>query len=62
VEAYARNHRTPIEWAAKGVRKEDYVLPWLRRMANNNAGGVYFIFKSMQQRPSFRGSGPKYPT
>src|SRR4051794_6169802 len=26
VEAYARNHHTPIEWAEKGVRKEDYVL------------------------------------
>ena len=26
VEAYARNHRIPIEWAEKGVRKEDYVL------------------------------------
>ena len=32
VEAYARNHQTPIEWAGKGVRKEDYVLPALRRM------------------------------
>src|ERR1700719_794016 len=37
VEAYARNHHTPIEWAEKGVRKEDYVLPWLRRMTNKNA-------------------------
>src|ERR1700748_313529 len=25
VEAFARNHATPIEWAQKGVRKEDYV-------------------------------------
>src|SRR5215831_16252771 len=25
VEAYARNHRLPIEWAEKGVRKEDHV-------------------------------------
>ena len=41
VEAFARNHHTPIEWAEKGVRKEDYVLPWLRRMANRNAYGVY---------------------
>jgi hypothetical protein len=31
VEAYARNHHTPIEWAEKGVRKEDHVRPWLRR-------------------------------
>src|SRR4249919_3051696 len=62
VEAYARNHHTPIEWAEKGVRKEDYVLPWLRRMANKNAYGIYFIFKSMEQGPSFRISLPKYPT
>src|SRR4029434_1908780 len=27
VEAFARNHRIPIEWAEKGVRKEDHVLP-----------------------------------
>src|SRR5271166_3559430 len=31
VEAYARNHAIPIEWAEKGVRKEDHVLRWLRR-------------------------------
>ena len=37
VEAYARNHHTPIDWAEKGVRKEDHVRPWLRRMANKNA-------------------------
>jgi hypothetical protein len=62
VEAYARNHHTPIEWAEKGIRKEDYVLPWQRRMANKNAYGVYFIFKSMEQGPTFRISVPKYPT
>jgi hypothetical protein len=32
VEAYARNHNSPIQWAEKGVRKEDQVLPALRRM------------------------------
>ena len=25
VEAYARNHHTPIQWSEKGVRKEDHV-------------------------------------
>ena len=45
VEAYARNHAIPIEWAEKGVRKEDHVLPWLRSMEKRNAYGVYFIFK-----------------
>src|SRR5712672_1214752 len=60
VEAFARNHRLPIEWAEKGVRKEDHVLPWQRRMARDEAYGVYFIFKSMEQGPSFRISVPKY--
>ncbi|MHB2009525.1 MAG: hypothetical protein ACYCOX_15965, partial [Acidobacteriaceae bacterium] len=45
VEAYARNHKLPMEWAEKGVRKEDHVLPALRRMEKKNAYGVYFIFK-----------------
>src|SRR5215813_4001537 len=45
VEALARNHDIPIEWAEKGVRKEDYVQPWLRKMAKKNAFGVFFIFK-----------------
>ena len=62
VEAFARNHNIPVEWAEKGVRKEDYVLPWLRRMTKRNAYGVYFIFKSMEQGPTFRVTVPKYPT
>jgi len=62
VEAFARNHRLPIEWAEKGVRKEDHVLPWQRCMARDDAYGVYFIFKSMEQGPSFRISVPKYAT
>src|ERR1700745_894350 len=62
VEAYARNHRLPIEWAEKGVRKEDHVLPWQRRMARRDAYGVYFIFKSMEQGATFRVSVPKYAT
>jgi hypothetical protein len=62
VDAFARNHRVPIEWAEKGVRKEDHVLPWQRRMARDDAYGAYFIFKSMEQGPSFRVSLPKYAT
>jgi len=61
VEAYARNHSIPIEWAGKGIRKEDYVLPALRRLTKKNAYGVYFIFKSMEQGRTFRISMPKYP-
>ena len=62
VEAFARNHGIPVEWAEKGVRKEDYVLPALRRMEKKNSFGVYFIFRSMEQGPTFRISMPKFPT
>jgi hypothetical protein len=62
VEAFARNHTIPIEWAEKGLRKEDHVLPALRRMEKRGAYGVYFIFKSMEQGRTFRVSVPKYPT
>ena len=62
VEAYAANRRLPIEWAEKGVRKEDYVLTHLRRMVKQNAYGVYFIFKSMEQGATFRITVPRFPT
>jgi hypothetical protein len=62
VEAFARNHQVPLQWAQKGVRKEDHVLPWLRRMRKQGCYGVYFIFKSMEQGPTFRIRVPKYPT
>jgi hypothetical protein len=62
VEAFARNHQIPMEWAEKGVRKEDYVLPALRRLEKQNAYGVYFIFKSMEQGRTFRIHVPKFPT
>jgi hypothetical protein len=62
VESYARNHHLPIQWADKGVRKEDHVLPALRRMEKHNVYGVYFIFKSMEQGRTFRITVPKYPT
>jgi hypothetical protein len=54
VEAYARNHKIPVEWAEKGQRKENHVLPALRRMERRGAYGVYFIFKSMEQGRTFR--------
>ena len=62
VEAYAVNHQIPVEWAEKGVRKEDYVRPLLAKMEKANRFGVYFVFKSMEQGPTFRISTPKYPT
>jgi hypothetical protein len=51
-----------MEWAEKGVRKEDYVRPWLRRMERRQRFGVYFILKSLEVGPTFRSAVPKYPT
>ncbi len=62
VEAFAHNHHIPMEWAQKGVRKEDSVRPLLRRMERAGQYGVYFIFQSMEQGPTFRCSAPKFPT
>jgi hypothetical protein len=62
VDAYARNHKIPMTWAEKGLRKEDHMLPALRRMEKRGAYGVYFTFKSMEQGRAFRISMPKFPT
>src|SRR5229473_6892395 len=68
VEAFARTHRIPIEWPddkmlkAKGLKREDYVRPYCQRMIRRNRFGVYFIFKSMEQGPTFRSRLPKFPT
>jgi len=56
VEAFARNRKIPVEWAGKGVRKEDYVRPHLQRMERQNRFGVYCIRKSMEVGPTFRSS------
>jgi hypothetical protein len=62
VEAFAHNHNIPIEWAEKGVRKEDYVRPRLRQIERQGRFGVYFIIKSMEVGTNFRVAMPKYPT
>jgi hypothetical protein len=62
VDSYARKRQIPVEWAEKGVRKEDYVRRWLQRMERHNQHGVYFIFKSMEQGQTFRSVLPKFPT
>jgi hypothetical protein len=62
VEAFARNHDIPIEWAEKGVRKDEYVDRYLRSMVRARSYGVYFIFKSMEEGRTFRCAVPKYPT
>jgi hypothetical protein len=67
VEAFARNHRTPLQWPEKdmkkkGLRLEDYARPYLLAMERRQRFGVYFIFKTMEAGPSFRPCLPKYPT
>jgi hypothetical protein len=68
VEAFARNHRIPIEWAdnaalkAKGLTREDYARPYCRRFERRQRYGPYFIFKSLEQGPKFDVVVPKWPT
>jgi hypothetical protein len=62
VEAFARNHHIPMQWAEKGVRKEEFIEPLLHRMKRQKLYGVYFIFRSMEYGPSFRSHQPKFPT
>ena len=62
VEGFARNHHIPIEWAEKGVRKEDYVRSRLRQMERPDRFGVYFVVKGMEVGINFRVAMPKYPT
>ncbi|MBM3275283.1 MAG: hypothetical protein FJZ00_09025, partial [Candidatus Sericytochromatia bacterium] len=68
VEAFARNHRIPIEWAddkalkAKGFKREDYVRPYGLAMERRKRFGPYFILKSLEQGPKFGVRLPKYPT
>lgn len=62
VEAFARKQKIPTQWAEKGVRKEDFVRPYLAKMERQNRYGVYFIFQSMEQGATFRSTTPKYPT
>jgi hypothetical protein len=67
VEAFARNHHIRIQWPdeemkKKGIKKEDYVRSYCLAMERRRRFGVYFIFKSMEQGPTFRSVPPKFPT
>jgi len=68
VEAFARNHRIPIEWAnnkalkAKGLTREEYVRPYGQRMERRRGYGPYFIFKSLEDGPKFNVVKLKGPT
>jgi hypothetical protein len=62
VQAFARNQHIPIEWPQKNIKNEDYVRPYCLRMERRKQFGVYFIFKSLEQGPTFRSLLPKFPT
>lgn len=62
VKGFARNHNIPIQWAEKGVKKDEFVEPMLRRMERPKRYGVYFIFQSMEQGATLRSRKPKFAT
>ena len=54
VEAFARNHRIPIQWPdpdmkKKEIKKEDYVRPYCNRMERRKQFGVYLPAISRQR-------------
>src|SRR4029079_13349014 len=70
VEAFARNHNIPIEWAEKGVRKEDYVLPLatpndkeerLWRLFHLQEYGTGAELPGQRAEVSHQGSKPPHP-
>jgi hypothetical protein len=60
VKSYAANHKLTLEWAEKGVRKEDLVRPTMERRLKAGQYGVYYILQSMEQGWTFRVFAPKY--
>lgn len=62
VESYSRKQKIPMQWAEKGVRKEEVVRPHLERMKRNGTFGVYYIMKSMETGTTYRTMEPKYKT
>ena len=67
VEAYARHHRIPIQRPdpnlnKKDLKKEEFVRPYGLAMEHRERFGVSFIFKSLEQDPTFGSLLPKYPT
>src|SRR6266850_7159594 len=54
--------RSPSSGAKKVSVKRIMFCPGCAQMRKKGTYGVYFIFKSMEQGPTFRISVPKYPT
>jgi len=62
VEHFARNHKVPLIWAEKHVRKEDLVASRRQRRLAEAKFGVYYIIKSREQGWTFRILPPKFAT
>jgi hypothetical protein len=60
VEHFALNHKVPLVWAEKGVRKEDLVAFRQQRRLAEGKFGVYYILKSREQGWTFRILQPKF--
>ena len=61
LDLFISNNRIPCEWAQSGIRKEHYVIPFLKRFQRSGKYGVYFIFKSMERAYTYRAIKPKLP-
>jgi hypothetical protein len=62
VERFAHNHKVPLVWAEKHVRKEQLVASRQQRRLHQGQFGVYFIIKSREAGWTFRLRPPKFPT
>ncbi len=60
VEHFALNHKVPLLWAEKGVRKEDLVAFRQQRRLREGKFGVYYILKSREQGWTFRILQPRF--
>lgn len=58
VEGYARRRGIPILGAPKGVRKDEFVVPYYRRFRREE--GVVVILKSMEQAATFVSYEPRF--
>jgi hypothetical protein len=62
VERFAHNHKVPLVWAEKHVRKDQLVASRQQRRLHQGQFGVYFIIKSREAGWTFRLRPPKFPT
>ena len=60
VEHFALNHKVPLLWAEKDVRKEELVAVRQQRRLAEGKFGVYYILKSREQGWTFRILQPRF--